>query len=139
MSSFLHFQGQTTNTCTFLLINGSLNEDKETNLTTNHRSPRAKRFTNYALKTEMEGVRRWCIYDTQINSWILYHNILLYRLRPDDSHFYKCLNISLFLEDRMFNLKKQMRDLYFFHNIGLFNVFDFIIELMWKFIFLLWG
>jgi hypothetical protein len=40
----------------FLLINGSLNEDKEPNFTTNHRSPRAKRFANYALKTGMEGV-----------------------------------------------------------------------------------
>jgi hypothetical protein len=53
---FLYFQGQTTNACAFLLINGSLNEDKELNLTTNHRSPRAKRFVNYALKTRMEGV-----------------------------------------------------------------------------------
>jgi hypothetical protein len=53
---FLYFQGQTTNACAFLLINGSLNEDKELNLTTNHRSPRAKRFANYALKTGMEGV-----------------------------------------------------------------------------------
>jgi hypothetical protein len=53
---FLYFQGQTTNACAFLLINGSLNEEKELNLTTNHRSPRAKRFTNYALKTEMEEV-----------------------------------------------------------------------------------
>jgi hypothetical protein len=40
----------------FLLINGSLNEDKESNLTTNHRSSWAKRFANYALKTGMEGV-----------------------------------------------------------------------------------
>jgi hypothetical protein len=53
---FLYFQGQTTNACAFLLINGSLNEDKELNLTTNHRSPRAKKFANYALKTGMEGV-----------------------------------------------------------------------------------
>jgi hypothetical protein len=53
---FLYFQGQTTNVCAFLLINRSLNEDKELNLTTNHRSPRAKRFANYALKTGMEGV-----------------------------------------------------------------------------------
>jgi hypothetical protein len=56
MSWFLHFQDQTTNACAFLLINGSLNEDKEPNLTTNHRSPRAKRFVNYALKTGMQGV-----------------------------------------------------------------------------------
>jgi hypothetical protein len=41
---FLYFQGQTTNACAFLLINGSLNKDKELNLTTNHRSFRAKRF-----------------------------------------------------------------------------------------------
>jgi hypothetical protein len=53
---FLYFQDQITNACAFLLINGSLNEDKELNLTTNHRSPRAKRFANYALKTGMEGV-----------------------------------------------------------------------------------
>jgi hypothetical protein len=53
---FLYFQGQTTNTCAFLLINESLNEEKELNPTTNHRSPRAKRFANYALKTGMEGV-----------------------------------------------------------------------------------
>jgi hypothetical protein len=52
----LHFQGQTTNACTFLLINVFLNENKESNLTTNHRSPRAKRFTNYALKARMEEV-----------------------------------------------------------------------------------
>jgi hypothetical protein len=26
---FLHFQSQTTNACTFLLINGCLNEEKE--------------------------------------------------------------------------------------------------------------
>jgi hypothetical protein len=56
MSRFLYFQDQTTNACAFLLINRSLNEDKEPNLTTNHRSPRAKRFANYALKTGMEGV-----------------------------------------------------------------------------------
>jgi hypothetical protein len=56
MSWFLHFQDQTTNACAFLLINGSLNKDKESNLTTNHRSPRAKRFANYALKTGMEEV-----------------------------------------------------------------------------------
>jgi hypothetical protein len=56
MSLFLHFQDQTTNACAFLLINGSLNEDKEPNLTTNHRSPWAKRFANYALKIGMEGV-----------------------------------------------------------------------------------
>jgi hypothetical protein len=56
MSLFLHFQDQTTNACAFLLINGSLNEDKEPNLTTNHRSPWAKRFANYALTTGMEGV-----------------------------------------------------------------------------------
>jgi hypothetical protein len=56
MSSFLHFQGHITNACAILLINESLNEDKEPNLTTNHRTPRAKRFTNYALKTGMEGV-----------------------------------------------------------------------------------
>jgi hypothetical protein len=49
---FLHFQGQTTNACAFLLINGSLNKDKEPNLTTNHRSPRAKRFANYALNRD---------------------------------------------------------------------------------------
>jgi hypothetical protein len=54
---FLYFQGQTTNAYAFLLINGSLNEDKELNLTINHRSPRAKRFVNYALKTGMEGVQ----------------------------------------------------------------------------------
>jgi hypothetical protein len=54
----LYFQDQTTNACAFLLINGSLNEDKEPNLTTNHRSPRAKRFANYALKTGMKGVAR---------------------------------------------------------------------------------
>jgi hypothetical protein len=57
MSWFLHFQDQTTNACAFLLINGSLNEDKESNLTTNYRSTRAKRFINYALKTGMEGVQ----------------------------------------------------------------------------------
>jgi hypothetical protein len=34
VSWFLHFQDQTTNACIFLLINGSLNEDKELNLTT---------------------------------------------------------------------------------------------------------
>jgi hypothetical protein len=56
MSSFLYFQGQTINVCAFLLIHESLNEDKELNLTTNHRSPRAKRFANYTLKTGMEGV-----------------------------------------------------------------------------------
>jgi hypothetical protein len=56
MRSFLHFEGQTTNACAFLLINGSLNEDKELNVTTNHRSPRAKIFANYALKTRMEGI-----------------------------------------------------------------------------------
>jgi hypothetical protein len=56
MSCILHFQDQTTNACAFLLINGSLNKDKEQNLITNHRSPRAKRFANYALKTGMEGV-----------------------------------------------------------------------------------
>jgi hypothetical protein len=56
MNSFLHFPDQTTNACAFLLINESLNEDKELNFTTNHRSPRAKRFANYALKTGMEGV-----------------------------------------------------------------------------------
>jgi hypothetical protein len=56
MSWFLHFQDQTTNACAFLLINRFLNEDKEPNLTTNHKSPRAKRFTNYALKTGMDGV-----------------------------------------------------------------------------------
>jgi hypothetical protein len=38
------------------LINWSLNEDKEPNLTTNYRSSIAKRFANYALKTEMEEV-----------------------------------------------------------------------------------
>jgi hypothetical protein len=59
---FLYFQGQTTNACAFLLINGSLNEDKELNLTTNHRSPRAKRFANYALKTGMEGVLQFLDY-----------------------------------------------------------------------------
>jgi hypothetical protein len=52
----LHFQDQTTNTCAFLLINGPLNEDKELNLTINHKSPRVKRFANYVLKTGMEGV-----------------------------------------------------------------------------------
>jgi hypothetical protein len=56
MRWFLHFQDQTINACTFLLINGSLNKEKEPNLTTNHRSPRAKRFVNYALKTGMERV-----------------------------------------------------------------------------------
>jgi hypothetical protein len=40
----------------FLLIIESLNENKEPNLTTNLRSPRAKRFANYALKTGTEGV-----------------------------------------------------------------------------------
>jgi hypothetical protein len=30
--------------------------DKEPNLTTNYRTPRAKRFANYALKIGMEGV-----------------------------------------------------------------------------------
>jgi hypothetical protein len=54
---FLYFQGQTTNAYTFLLINGSLNEDKELNLTTNHSSPRANRFVNYTLKTRMDGVK----------------------------------------------------------------------------------
>jgi hypothetical protein len=39
-------------------LNMSLNKDKELNLTTNHRSPRAKKFTNYALKTRIEGVLR---------------------------------------------------------------------------------
>jgi hypothetical protein len=55
---FLYFQDQTTNACAYLLINGSLNENKELNLTTNHRSPRAKRFANYALKIGMEGVAK---------------------------------------------------------------------------------
>jgi hypothetical protein len=54
----LHFQDQTPNAYAFLLINESLNKDKVPNLTTNHRSPRAKRFVNYALKTRMEGVAR---------------------------------------------------------------------------------
>jgi hypothetical protein len=40
----------------FLLINESFSENKEPNVTTNHRSPRAKKFENYALKTGMEGV-----------------------------------------------------------------------------------
>jgi hypothetical protein len=40
----------------FLIINESLNKDKVLNLTTNHRSPRAKIFANYALKTGMKGV-----------------------------------------------------------------------------------
>jgi hypothetical protein len=53
---FLHFQDQTTNACAFFLINESLNEDKELNLTTNHRSPWAKEFANCVLKTGMEGV-----------------------------------------------------------------------------------
>jgi hypothetical protein len=53
---FLHFQGQTTSACTFLLINESLNEDKEPNFTTNHISHRDKIFANYALKTGMKGV-----------------------------------------------------------------------------------
>jgi hypothetical protein len=53
---FLYFQGQRTNACAFLLINEPLNNYKELNLTTNHRSPRAKRFRNCALKTGMEGV-----------------------------------------------------------------------------------
>jgi hypothetical protein len=53
----LYFQDQITNAYAFLLINRSLNKDKELNLTTNHRSPRAKRFANYALKTGMEGVQ----------------------------------------------------------------------------------
>jgi hypothetical protein len=39
-----------------ITINGSLNKDKELNLTTNHRSPRSKRFVNHALKTGTEGV-----------------------------------------------------------------------------------
>jgi hypothetical protein len=56
MGSFLHFQCQTTNAYVFLLINESLNDEKEPNLTTNHRSPRAKRYANYALKTGTEGV-----------------------------------------------------------------------------------
>jgi hypothetical protein len=56
MSWVLHFQDQTTNAYAFLLINGSLNKDKVPNLTTNHISPMAKRFANYALKTRMEGV-----------------------------------------------------------------------------------
>jgi hypothetical protein len=56
MSSFMHFQGQTTNACAFLLINECLNKNKEQMFTTNHRSPREKRFANYALKTGMEGV-----------------------------------------------------------------------------------
>jgi hypothetical protein len=56
MRGFSHFQYQTTNACAFLLINESLNDEKELNLTTNHSSPRAKKYTNYALKTETEGV-----------------------------------------------------------------------------------
>jgi hypothetical protein len=42
-----------------IFLNGgsrSLNEDKESNLITNHRSSRVKRFANYALKTGTEGV-----------------------------------------------------------------------------------
>jgi hypothetical protein len=65
---FLYFQGQTTNACAFLLINGFLNEDKELNLTTNHRPPRAKRFANYALKTGMEGVLKHRLSLTTINA-----------------------------------------------------------------------
>jgi hypothetical protein len=54
---FLHFRDQTTNVvCVFLLINRSLNEDKEPNLTTNHKSPMTKRFANYAFKTGAERV-----------------------------------------------------------------------------------
>jgi hypothetical protein len=72
MSWVLYFQDQTTNVCTFLLINGSLNEDKEPNLTTNHISPRAKRFANYALKTGMEEVasqrRQKVLYSILINA-----------------------------------------------------------------------
>jgi hypothetical protein len=52
----LHFQDPTTNAYVFLLINVFLNKDKETNLTTNHRLTRAKRFANYAFKTGIEGV-----------------------------------------------------------------------------------
>jgi hypothetical protein len=65
MSWVLYFQDQTTNACAFLLINESLNEDKYPNHTINHRSPRAKRFANYALKTGMEGVSS---IDTKINN-----------------------------------------------------------------------
>jgi hypothetical protein len=63
----LHFQGETTNACAFLLINEYLNKDKELNLTINHRSPSAKRFTNYVLKTGMEEVLYW----SYKNSWML--------------------------------------------------------------------
>jgi hypothetical protein len=52
----LHFQYQITNVCVFLLINKSLNDDKELSLTINHRSPRTKRYANYAFKTGIEGV-----------------------------------------------------------------------------------
>jgi hypothetical protein len=44
------------NACTLLLINVLLNEDNEPNSTTNHRSPRAKRIANYAVKIGIEGV-----------------------------------------------------------------------------------
>jgi hypothetical protein len=78
MSWFLHFQDQTTNACTFLVINGSLNKDKEPNLTTNRRSPSAKRFANYALKTGMEGVAisKSNIYYGQVINLVMQRSIL---------------------------------------------------------------
>jgi hypothetical protein len=56
MSNFCIFKAKIINACAFLLINGYLNKDKVLNLITNHRSFRAKRFANYALKIRMEGI-----------------------------------------------------------------------------------
>jgi hypothetical protein len=56
MNWFFHSRGQTTNTCVFFLLNEHVKENNKPNLTTNHISPRAKRFVKYALKTRMQGV-----------------------------------------------------------------------------------
>jgi hypothetical protein len=55
-------------------ISGSLNENKEPNLTTNHRLPRAKRFVNYAFKTGKEGV----VGSIDVNLFINYTWMLSY-------------------------------------------------------------
>jgi hypothetical protein len=55
----------------------------------------------------MEGVSN--LMHSQINPRGIYCNLITFRLRTDDSHFYEIFNISLFSTwTKMFNLKKKI-------------------------------
>jgi hypothetical protein len=114
MGSFLYFQDKTTNACTLLLINGSLKKDKELNLTTNHRSPRSKRFANYALKTGTEGVSKQPNRNISIKSQYQYHGLLTFNpiqyhafqcKHPNKTHMFTSKNIIGEIEEEIDNIQ----------------------------------